>query len=61
MTGMNTSDLVVYLKNREFSLFLGSGASVPGGGPTGSQLLDEVRKKYSEIEARAKCLNATSI
>lgn len=47
MTSMNLSDLVAYIRNREFSLFIGSGASVPGGGPTGSQLLDEVQRKYS--------------
>jgi hypothetical protein len=44
---MDLNELLDYICNRECSLFLGSGASVSGGGPTGKELLNEIRKKYT--------------
>jgi len=47
---MTIADLMGYLKNREFSLFLGAGASVSGGGPTSGDLLDAIKAKYPIVE-----------
>jgi GTPase SAR1 family protein len=46
MPQMRMSELLSYLKNREFSLFLGAGASLSGGGPTSAQLMDAIKTKY---------------
>jgi len=53
MINMDVPQLISYLKNVEFSLFLGAGSSISGGGPTGSQLIDAIRNKYPEIEKEA--------
>lgn len=46
---MELSTLINDLKNAEFSLFLGAGASVPCGGPTSTELLETMRRKYPLI------------
>lgn len=46
---MQLAEVVQLLKNSEISLFLGAGVSVPGGGPTGQQLLQSVKAKYPVI------------
>jgi hypothetical protein len=47
MPPVNISELISYLKNREFSLFLGAGASIPGGGPTNAKLINGIKAKYT--------------
>ena len=45
---MELADLIVELKRTiEFSLFLGSGATVSGGEPTGNQLLQAIRRIHN--------------
>lgn len=58
---MDIPTLLNTIKNAEFSLFLGAGASVPGGGPTSSQLLDTIRRKYPEIEEEDDFFQALNV
>lgn len=43
---MSLAELAELLKNSEFSLFLGAGASVPGGGPTSREFLQAIKTKF---------------
>jgi ABC-type dipeptide/oligopeptide/nickel transport system ATPase component len=46
---MNIKELLAFLKRNEFSLFLGAGASVPAGGPIGSDLISFFSSAHPEI------------
>jgi tetratricopeptide (TPR) repeat protein len=58
---MDLANLAEYLKSTEFSLFLGAGCSVPGGGPTSKELLDNIRQKYAEVGEEGDFFNAFDV